>query len=269
MSAGAKASGSSSHRLAAGLLVVLGTLATFLAIHALWINRQVLDTENWTKASSQMLDDKAIRTAVSGFLVDQLYENVDVAAELRAALPPRAQPLAEPVAGALREPAQTVTNELLQRPRVQALWENANRGAHQALLNVVEGGGPAVSTENGVVKLDLGGLLLQLEHRVGIGGRLAAKIPPGTAQITILKADQLSAAQSVVKVLRPLPIVLIALALAAFGGAVALARDRRREVVLMAGFGFIAAGTVALLVRSVAGDAVVGSLATTDSARPA
>jgi hypothetical protein len=269
MSAGAKAERGGSHRLAAGVLVVLATLLTFLAIHSLWINRQVLDTDNWTEASSQMLEDTAIRTALSGYLVDQLYENVDVAAELRAVLPPRAQPLAGPAANALREPAQQLTNQLLQRPRVQALWENANRGAHQIFLNIVEGGGSAVSTNNGVVALDLRGLLLQLEDRVGIGGGLAAKIPEGSGQLTILKSDQLSAAQSVAKILRPLPIVLIALALAAFGGAVALARGRRREVVLMAGFGFIVAGALALLVRSLGGDAVVGALTSTDASKPA
>jgi hypothetical protein len=269
MSAGAKASGVSSHRLATAILVIVGTLATFLAIGALWINRQALDTSNWANTSSQMLEDKAIRTAVSGYLVDQLYANVDVAGELRTALPPRLQPLATPVAGALRDPAQKVTNELLQRPRVQALWENANRGAHQVFLKIVTGGGPAISTQNGVVKLDLRGLLQQLESRVGIGGNLAAKVPPDSAQLTILKSDQLSAAQSVAKVLRVLPIVLIALALAAFGGAVALARGRRREVLLMTGFGFIAAGVVALVGRSLGGDAVVNALTSTDSARPA
>src|SRR3954464_745687 len=112
----------SSHRIAATLLVVLGTAATFLAIGALWINRQALDTENWTNTSSQMLEDKAIRTQLSGFLVDQLYANVDVAGEIRGALPPRAQPLAGPAAGAVRNVAEDATNQLLQRPRVQTLW---------------------------------------------------------------------------------------------------------------------------------------------------
>ena len=257
------------HRISAALLVITGTLATFLAIGALWINRQALDTNNWTNASSQMLQDKAIRTAVSGFLVDQLYTNVDVTGELRAVLPPRAQPLAGPAAGALRDLAQKVANELLQRPRVQALWEGANRTAHKLFLKTVEGGGPIVSTSNGVVTLDLTGLLQQLESRLGIGGKLAAKIPPGSAQVTVLKSHQLSTAQSVFKVLRALPIVLIVLLLAAFGGAIALGRGRRRKILMMAGFGFIVAGALALIARSLGGDAVVNSVTNTESAKPA
>ncbi len=154
-----KKSKRSSHRIAATLLVFAGTLAAFLAVAAIWVNRQVMDTENWTQTSSELLQDDAVRATVSGYLVDQLYANVDVAAEIRNALPPRAQPLAAPAAGAVRGLAERATNELLQRPRVQALWEGANRTAHEQFIKIVEGGGPVVSTESGVVSLDLRALL--------------------------------------------------------------------------------------------------------------
>lgn len=263
-----KKSGRSSHRVAATALVIAGTLAAFLAVAAIWVNRQVLDTDNWTDTSSELLEDPAVRGAVSGFLVDQLYANVDVAAEIRQALPPRAQPLAAPAAGAVRNLAEQVTDAMLQRPRVQALWEQANRTAHETFLKIVEGGGPTVSTEGGVVTLDLRSLLEQLEARTGVGGRAAAKLPADAAQVTILRSDQLSFAQDVANALRPLAIGLVVLALAFYGGAVALARDRRRETLRAAGFGFIFAGALALVVKSVAGDAVVSSLASTEAAEP-
>src|SRR3954454_5709458 len=155
MAAPAQTSKRKTHRVGASVLVALGTLAAFLAVVALWVNRQVMDTDNWTDASSQMLQDKAIRTALSGYMVDQLYANVDVAAEIRTALPPRAQPLAGPAAGAVRSLAERGADELLQRPRVQGLWEQSNRAAHATFLKIVKGGGEGVSTDNGVVKLDL------------------------------------------------------------------------------------------------------------------
>lgn len=251
------------------LLVVLGTVVTFHAVAALWINRQVMDTDNWASASSQMLKDPKIRTALSGYLVDQLYSNVDVPGEIRAALPPRAAPLAAPAAGAVRDLAEKVANELLQRPRVQALWESANRTAHESFLKVVKGGGPAISTQNGVVTLDVAGVLQQLEERTGVGGKLAAKIGPGNAKITVLRSNQLSFAQDVANALRPLAIILVLLALALYGGAVALARGRRRETVRAVGFGFVIAGALALLLRSAGGNAVGNALASTDAARPA
>src|SRR5215211_1429279 len=78
------------HRGAVYALLIAGTLTTFLAIAAIWVNRQVLETDNWTETSSELLEDQEIRAAVSTVLVDQLYAQVDVTGEVRAAPPPRA-----------------------------------------------------------------------------------------------------------------------------------------------------------------------------------
>src|SRR5215207_9932021 len=177
-------------------LLVAATIAAFLAVLAVWVQRQVLDGDNWTKSSTELLEDPAIRTAVSGFLVDQLYANVDVTGQLRAALPDQAKGLAGPAAGGLRNVAGNVADEALQRPRVQALWENANRAAHARLMKVLDGGGEALSTTGGVVSLDLGALLAQVDARTGIGGRAADKLPPGSANIVILRSDNLKVAQN-------------------------------------------------------------------------
>src|SRR3954451_19879536 len=96
------------HKLALALIVV-ATLLAFLANFALWANRQLLDTDNWTESSTKLLENEEIRTQLSVFLVDQLYTNVDVKGELARALPPRFAPLAGPAAGGLREVAQRGT----------------------------------------------------------------------------------------------------------------------------------------------------------------
>ena len=83
-------------------LVVLASIVAFVAMFSVWVNRQVLNTDNWTATSSELLEHPVIRDRVAGFLVDELYANVDVESQIRAALPPRAQPLAGPAAGALR-----------------------------------------------------------------------------------------------------------------------------------------------------------------------
>ena len=265
----ATAPGTSSHRFAAWALVVAGTISAFLAIAALWVNRQALDTDNWTDTSTQLLEDPDVRAALSVYLVDQLYANVDVAGEIRSALPPRAEPLAGPAAGAVRGLAEDATDELLQRPRVQALWETANRAAHATFLSIVKGGGENLSTEEGTVTLNLREILVQLSDRTGVGGGLVAKIPPDAAQLTILRSDQLSFAQDVVNLLRPLAILLLILMLGFYAGAIALARGRRRETVRAAGIGLIVAGALALLLRSLGENVVVNALASTESVRPA
>src|SRR3954469_22426395 len=149
-------------RITATVLVVVASLLAFVSIFAIWANRQLLNTDNWTQSSSKLLQSPAIRNEVGDYLVDQLYANVDVAGELRAALPERFAPLAGPAAGAVRNLAESQAKRVLTRPRAQQAWENANRQAHLLLLKVLEGGGPNVSTDNGRVVLNLRSLLMEM-----------------------------------------------------------------------------------------------------------
>jgi hypothetical protein len=250
-------------------LVVLASVLAFMAILAVWANRQLLNTDNWTDTSSGLLENRVIRDQIAVYLVDQLYANVDVSAELSAALPERLQPLAGPAAGGLRELAERASKEALSRPRAQQAWADANRNAQLALLRVLEGGGPAVSTEGGDVVLDLNVLLGQMQERVGIGGRLQDRLPASASQITIMHSDRLEAAQTGLKVIRGLPVVLVALSLALFALALALAPGWRRQALRAYGIGFVLAGALALIVQDQAGQALVDALTRNAAVEPA
>jgi hypothetical protein len=250
-------------------LITIGSVLAFLAIFALWANRQLLDTDNWTETSSQLLEHDEIREQLSIFLIDELYANVDVQAELERAAPPRLDALTGPAAGALRNVAVRGVNELLARPRAQAAWEEANRRAHRRLLQVVEdGGGDTISTAGGTVTLDLKQLLTQISTQLGVGGRIVDQIPPDAAQLELLKSDELELAQDAVRFLKALAIILVVLALGLLALGVYLARGWRREALRACGFGLILAGAAALIGRSLAGGAVVG-LAETAAVEPA
>lgn len=250
-------------------LIGIGSLLAIVAILALWANRQLLDTDNWTETSSELLENEDIRDQISVFLVDQLYTDVDVQAQLAEALPPRAQPLAGPVAGGLRDLAVRGVDTLLGRPRLQTVWEEANRAAHASLLNVVEGGGENVSTEGGDVVLNLHDLLGATAESIGVGEKAQEKLPEDAAQLTLLDSDELELAQDGVDLLKAAAIVLVVLALGLMALGVFLARGWRREALRAAGFGLVFAGAAALVARSLAGDALVDSLASTEAVKPA
>src|SRR5688500_6957816 len=59
-------------------LVVLASVLAFAAILAVWANRQLPNTDNWTRTSTQLLEDPVIRDQLAIYLVDQMYANVDV-----------------------------------------------------------------------------------------------------------------------------------------------------------------------------------------------
>src|SRR5262249_46167144 len=130
-------------------LIVLAFLVLVIGTATVWVKRQALDTDHWTNSSTELLQDDQIRQALSVYIVDQLYDNVDVSQRLQQRLPSNLQGLAGPISAALREPATRAVDQLLQRPRIQKAWEDANRLAHQELMAILNGQPrPNISTAN-------------------------------------------------------------------------------------------------------------------------
>jgi hypothetical protein len=240
---------------------VAATLLGFISAFALWANRQLLETDTWTNTSSKLLENPDIRSQVADYMVDTLYANVNVQAELQQALPPRLQPLAGPAAAGVRELAIRLANQALERPRVQQLWEDANRTAQQTLLSVVKHGGSEPVT------LDIGTIVDQLGQELGVNA--AERLPPNVAQIQVISNDDLVKVNDLLNLLRIVAWVSIVLTLALFALAIYLAEGWRREALRSVGFALIVIGILVLVVRTVAGNAIINHLATTESVRPA
>jgi hypothetical protein len=251
------------------VLVVLGSLLAFLSVFAIWTERQALNTNDWVDTSGRLIQNETIREAVGEFLVDQLYENVDVERELEEILPGETKELAGPVSGGLRQVAGQGADKVLESSTAQELWKSANRTTHEQLLDVLEEKEGTVSTEEGKVSLELRGLVTNLADQVGIGSGLAEKLPEDAGQVTILRSDQLKTAQDVVVAVKGLALVLSLLTLLSFGLAIYLSSEGRWVTVLFCGVGLVAAGFASIVLREVAGGIVVGQLVEEESVRPA
>src|ERR1700753_1288306 len=174
-------------RWGAGLLVI-GTLLTLVATFSIWANRQALNTDNWVATSSRILANKQVDERLSNYLAEQLAANEPLKTKLEEELPPRLQPLGAAVATGLRQLAPQIAERALQSPKVQALWAAANREAHERLLEVLDGGGSTVSTENGEVSLNLSHLVEEVGNDVGVGTGIAEHLPPEVGRLVILKS---------------------------------------------------------------------------------
>ncbi len=250
-------------------LVALGSVLAFLSVFSIWVERQALNTNDWVETSGQLLQNSKIRSAVANYLVNQLYEHVNVEKELRSILPGETKRLAGPAAGGLRQVAGNGAEQILKTSIAQSLWQSANRTAHEQLVAVLEEKSGTLSTENGTVTLNLGSLVTNLANQVGIGADLAAKLPPNAGQIEILHSDQLKTAQNIAVAVKGLALLLSLLTFAAFAAAIYLARDGRWVTILFSGIGLIAAGFAVIVARHVAGGIVVGQLVTNQSVKPA
>jgi len=250
-------------------LVVLAATIGLVAALNVWVKRQALSTDHWTNASSQLLENSDIRNAISIYLVDQLYSNVDVGKTLQERLPPATKPLGPPLAAALEPALVRTTNTILGRPKVQQLWKNANRRAHQLFIDLLNGKHGLLVTTNGNVVLDLQPLLDQIAAQTGLGGKIAQKLPPDAGQIVVMKGNQLDVARKSVKVIRALSFFLVFLVLALYAVAVYLARGRRRRMLMAVGASMLVVGLIVLVVRRFAGNYLVDALTTNPDAKDA
>jgi hypothetical protein len=183
-------------------------------------------------------------------------------------LPKDVKGLSGPIAAAGRQGAYRVVDRALQQPRFQALFKTTVEETHRTLVQVLEGGGERVSTENGQVLLDLRPIILEAADRLGVGQQVADKLPDNAGRIVILRSDQLGTAQNVFELLKTLAWVLPILTLAAFGLAVWLAHDRRRAV-RGVGATLAAVGLVGLVAASLTRNYVVNSLVASHDDRQA
>jgi hypothetical protein len=258
------------HRWLVRSLIGVATVLGIVAIFAVWANRQLLDTGYWTSTNTKLIESPPIREAVSGYLTEQLYANVDVAGELGKELPSELKPLAAPAAGALKDVVQKGINLLLERPRVQELWSKANQVTHAQFVRLIENKGSVVKLPGGgAVVLDLRPMLGEVAEKVGAPASISEKIPANVAQLKIVTSKQLGTMQDAVNLLRSLALILPLLVVAMFALAVYLARGRRRQTLTEVGAAFVGAGLAVVVVRGIAGSKVVDSLATTEAVRPA
>jgi hypothetical protein len=256
-------------RIAARVLTVIGVLLAVVSVAAGYVRWQLLDTDTFSNTAGELIENDAVRDQVALKLVDELYTNVDVTASLEERLPANMQALAGPLAGASRQLAETGAERLLERPRIQSLWKSSVTLAHEQLINVLEGGGPVVSTEGGAVVLNLRPLVVQLGDQVAIVGRVAERLPEDAGRVEILEADQLETAQTITQWLKVAGTWLWIVTLAVFALAIWLARGYRRRELRAIALGVFLVALLLLLVRRLAGSYLVDELAQTESARTA
>jgi hypothetical protein len=252
-----------------GTLLVVATIVTLLAFISIWANRQILNTDQWTQTSTQLLEKPAVREQLANYMVDQLFANVDVQGQLAQNLPPQISGLAGPIAGELRSLATKAANAALERPLVQQAWKNANHVAHQKLLVILDGGNAQISTANGVVTVDTKLMLTDVAKQIGLPVSLINKLPPSVGQLTVMRSKQLQTAQNVTKAVKGLEIIFTILALILYIASIWLAAGRRRRAVCLTGVSFGLVGLLMLLIQSFAKTPVINSLASTSAVAPA
>jgi hypothetical protein len=271
---------------------VIATILGFFACFAVWVNRQLLNTSNWTTTSSNLIANEEIQEALSTYATNELFAAVNVEETIKSRLPKEIQGIAGPATAGLKQLSYRVVPQLIATTAFQEAWRRANQTAHATFLHIINGGGNVLSTKSGVVSLNLHELVTQLAGQLGVQNQLASvrsklqgsngaaartavqeklgvTLPATTGELVIMRSSQLKTAQDVVKAIRDLALALPLIAIALFALAVWLSTGRRRVALRTTGWCFFGIGLVLLIARRIAGNAVVNGLVTVPANRGA
>ena len=239
-----------------------------LSSFAVWVNRVALNTDVFVATSTELIEDDEIREAVALRAVDELYSSVDVKSLIEEQTPKNLDPFAGVAAAGARQALYQILDRALRQPALQRLWALSLEQSHTTLIRVLEDDEEVVTSEEGVVVLDLRPIVLEAADRIGIRRQVAARLPQDAGRIEVLRSDELDAAQDAFQLLKTLAWFLPLLTLAVFGFVVWIARDRRRAV-RQVGITIAVVGIVGLVAASIVGGYVVDELVADTESRQA
>lgn len=254
------ARGSRPRTVLVGALVAATTALLVVGMFAVWANRLLFNPGNWSKTSTQLLQNSDIRSSTANFLVDQLYANVDVPALIKSGLPGKLAPLGKASGAVVRTGLVQGVEVALSQPQVQRLWARANRAAAQEFVDVVKGRAGPARVNRGAVTLDLRAVLDAVIARLGLPSGLAERLPPDAGELTVLRSDQLRLVQDGGNAIRGLALILTILVPLLYLLALALAAGARRRTLITIGLAIALAGAVVLVGRLILAAQVADSL---------
>ena len=266
MAAAAPVTNVRKHRFWVWALIVVASFVTLVSSLTIFVQRQALNSQAWSNVSVRLLQDPAIRDALSVYMVDQLFKNVDVQKQLEDVLPKQTKSLAGPAAALLRQFGPKAASEVLAQPAVQDQWQNLNYQAHQSFMAIINGKsvGP-VQNQQGQVVLDLHPIVQSLADRLGF----SAQVTPETGRLVVFKSDQLKLVQDTVKAIKVLSVFLVVLVFLLYAAAIWAATGWRRVALRTSGWSLVIVGIVLLFVRRVVGNEIVSSLVRQQSEKTA
>ncbi len=245
------------------LLLVLGCGLAALSVVAIWLRVTLLDTDRYVSTVAPIAAHPAVQKAVADQLSVAINSKVDVEGLARQALPDRADLLAPALASGVQSAIHSRLSEFTASPKFQQLWVNANRTAHQRLLDLLEGGrSKRLALEGNTVYLDLSPAVDRVKAALDSRGltRISAAIPPTVdGRIKLFQSSAITSAQSGIKLLKAVAIILPLLALLCLIGSVVLTRPWRRGL-LHAAIGVALAGLLLIAALAIARSAYLDAL---------
>jgi hypothetical protein len=264
------------------VFTILSTVAVVATVSSWWTHRVLFDTDTWMETVGPIGTSEVVTDALSARFSDELVDWIDAEHRLGSLLPPILAPLADYGAEFINGVIVQETGRFFRSEFYANAWSRVNRSAHSAAVAVIRDEVPSVSTEAGVVTIDLIPVLTPIVDRVfarvaelgdaipqvllnqidideTIGAIIetyeSEGLPESLGAIEVYSSEQLAAVQSTTAVLDRLVWVFPILTLLFAAGSIYFAPVRLRMAWILLGASavgwFLAWLAVTLIVSSV------------------
>lgn len=236
--------------IGATLVIILGCILAPLSVVSTWLATQVTDTDAYVETVAPVIDNPGLQKAMADQITAAVITALDVEVvttqalsavagqtDLPAPLKAKVEGLAGPITSGVQGFLTTQVNDVVASPQFAQVWAEANRAAHQALVNLLTGKQDgAVQVKDGTVSVDLAPFIDLVKTRlVDRGITIAAQIPEIHKAFVIYQSDTLAqnvaAAQTAFSVLSTLGTALPIVTLVVLAAGVLLAPRHRRALV--------------------------------------
>ncbi|MGD8474796.1 MAG: hypothetical protein PVH59_11770 [Anaerolineae bacterium] len=213
---------------AVGLLIVLGLILLAAGSITFWLRGTVLNTNRWVRAVGPLSQNETVANAVSMYVVDGLFDLVDVDQAIGELLPPEYDFLSGVMAGSLQNLAEDAGTSLVQSDQFNTVWVGLNRTAHRAIMGVLRGRGDLVYLREGQLTVDLSDAFGFVTDSFNLGD--LAPLQDIQTRFVLLESRQVAVAQQALGLIDGVGLLLPLLALVSLFLAWLISLWRRRTV---------------------------------------
>ncbi|MEJ2735658.1 MAG: hypothetical protein P8189_19190 [Anaerolineae bacterium] len=242
---------------AVGLLVVLGLLLLAVGNVTFWVRGTVFNTDRWVRAVGPLTRNEVVANAVSIYVVDSLFDLVDVETTVEEALPPDYQFLSGGLAQVLRELAKDAATSLVQSDPFNAVWTELNRTTHRAVMGVLRGNGDLLYLREGKLTVDFTDAFEYVIDSFNLGE--LDRLQEIQTRFVLLESRQVAVVQETLSLIDGVGLVLPLLALGCLFLAWLISLWRRRTVTWI-GIGIVIAMALSLVAFALAQPVTLASV---------
>jgi hypothetical protein len=245
-------------RVAVALLILLASLVAVMATFAFWMRGTIINSDGWARTVGPLSRNEVIVNTLSGYVVANLFETIDVEQIARDVLPENVAFLSGPLTNALEGAVKDAVSTVVRSDQFNAVWVTVNRTAHRVIIGALLGSGDVLYIRGGQLTLDMSELFGSIQSLIGLDD-LDLFAGRDVGRFVLLESREVAVAQQVLTTLNAVGLILpvVALVLYFLAWLVSL---WRRKTLLWIGIGLASAMALVLILLAIAQPVVLASI---------